>query len=61
MKAIVVTDKAAGTAGMKPVERPEPQETSLASLSGAKNGSSHQDSILNLGMVDNVGHWRRGR
>jgi hypothetical protein len=25
MKAIVVTDQAAGTAGMKPVERPEPQ------------------------------------
>jgi NADPH:quinone reductase-like Zn-dependent oxidoreductase len=25
MKAIVVTDQAAGTAGMKPAERPEPQ------------------------------------
>ena len=25
MKAIVVTDKAAGTAGMKLMERPEPQ------------------------------------
>ena len=25
MKAIVVTDQAAGTAGMKRVERPEPQ------------------------------------
>jgi hypothetical protein len=25
MKAIVVTDQAAGTAGMKLVERPEPQ------------------------------------
>jgi AraC-like DNA-binding protein len=60
MKAIVVTDKAAGTPGMKLVERPEPQETSLASLSGAKNGSSHKDSILNLGMADNVGHWRGG-
>ena len=32
MKAIVVTDQAAGTAGMKLVERPEPQGTSLASL-----------------------------
>ena len=60
MKAIMVKDKTAGTAGMQLVERPEPQETSLASLSGAKNGSSHQDAILNLGMVDNVGHWRRG-
>ena len=35
MKAIVVTDQAAGTAGMKLVERPEPQAGSLASLSGA--------------------------
>ena len=34
MKAIVVTDQAAGTAGMKLVERPEPQGASLASLSG---------------------------
>ena len=34
MKAIVVTDKAAGTAGMKLVERPEPQGAALASLSG---------------------------
>ena len=38
MKAIVVTDQAAGTAGMKLVERPEPQGTSLASLSGANYG-----------------------
>src|SRR4026209_2490471 len=35
MKAIVVTDQAAGTAGMKLVERPEPQGASPASLSGA--------------------------
>ena len=35
MKAIVVTDQAAGTAGMKLVERPEPQAARLASLSGA--------------------------
>ena len=33
MKAIVVTDQAAGTAGMKLVERPEPQGAVLASLS----------------------------
>src|SRR5689334_24691384 len=36
MKAIVVTDQAAGTAGMKLVERPEPQ--ALAGLSGANYG-----------------------
>ncbi|TFE26697.1 NADP-dependent oxidoreductase [Cohnella luojiensis] len=35
MKAIVVTDEAAGTAGMKLVERPEPDAARLASLSGA--------------------------
>src|SRR5215469_4236242 len=38
MKAIVVTDQAAGTAGMKLAERPEPQGASLASLSGANYG-----------------------
>ena len=38
MKAIVVTDQAAGTAGMKLVERPEPQGASLARLSGANYG-----------------------
>src|SRR3954465_9222695 len=38
MKAIVVTDQAAGTAGMKLVERPEPQGASLASLPGANYG-----------------------
>ena len=38
MKAIVVTDQTAGTAGMKLVERPEPQGKSLASLSGANYG-----------------------
>ena len=38
MKAIVVTDQAAGTAGMKLMERPEPQRASLASLSGANYG-----------------------
>lgn len=27
MKAIVVTDEAAGTAGMTPAERPEPEAT----------------------------------
>src|SRR5258708_34430887 len=38
MKAIVVTDQAAGTAGMKLMERPEPQGAALAGLSGAKLG-----------------------
>ena len=38
MKAIVVTDQAAGTAGMKLVERPEPQGAALGSLSGANYG-----------------------
>jgi hypothetical protein len=38
MKAIVVTDQVAGTAGMKLVERPEPHVARLASLSGASYG-----------------------
>src|SRR6478672_9528223 len=38
MKAIVVTEQAAGTAGMKLVERPEPQAAWLAGLSGANYG-----------------------
>ena len=40
MKAIVVTDQTAGTAGMKLVERPEPQGKSLASLSGRTTAMS---------------------
>jgi NADPH:quinone reductase-like Zn-dependent oxidoreductase len=38
MKAIVVTDQAAGTAGMKLAERPGPQGAQLAGLSGANYG-----------------------
>jgi NADPH:quinone reductase-like Zn-dependent oxidoreductase len=38
MKAIVVTDRAAGTAGMTLVERPEPDAAWLASLEGANYG-----------------------
>jgi NADPH:quinone reductase-like Zn-dependent oxidoreductase len=38
MKAIVVTDEAAGAAGMTLVERPEPQAARLAGLSGASYG-----------------------
>jgi len=38
VKAIVVTDQAAGTAGMKLTDRPEPLETVLSGLSGANYG-----------------------
>ncbi|WP_431964745.1 NADP-dependent oxidoreductase [Actinacidiphila sp. bgisy160] len=38
MKAIVVTDRAAGTAGMELVERPDPDAVRLASLEGANYG-----------------------
>ncbi|MGY0004747.1 NADP-dependent oxidoreductase [Micromonospora sp. I033] len=38
MKAIVVTDRAAGTAGMRLMERPEPDTARLASLEGANYG-----------------------
>ena len=38
MKAIVVTDQAAGTAGMKLLERPDPEAARLASLAGANYG-----------------------
>ena len=38
MKAIVVTDRAAGTAGMTLAERPEPEAARLANLSGANYG-----------------------
>ncbi|MFI7282818.1 NADP-dependent oxidoreductase [Micromonospora chersina] len=38
MKAIVVTDRAAGTAGVRLVERPEPDAARLASLEGANYG-----------------------
>jgi NADPH:quinone reductase-like Zn-dependent oxidoreductase len=38
MKAIVVTDRAAGTAGMRLVQRPDPDAARLASLDGANYG-----------------------
>jgi NADPH:quinone reductase-like Zn-dependent oxidoreductase len=38
MKAIVVTDRGAGTAGMQLVERPDPDRARLASLEGANYG-----------------------
>ncbi|ODU03896.1 MAG: NADPH:quinone reductase [Pseudonocardia sp. SCN 72-86] len=38
MKAIVVTDRAAGTGGMRLVERPDPDTAMLAGLDGASYG-----------------------
>jgi NADPH:quinone reductase-like Zn-dependent oxidoreductase len=38
MKAIVVTDRTAGTAGMRLAERPDPDRRRLASLEGANYG-----------------------
>jgi NADPH:quinone reductase-like Zn-dependent oxidoreductase len=38
MRAIVVTDREAGTAGMRLTERPDPDVASLASLDGANYG-----------------------
>jgi NADPH:quinone reductase-like Zn-dependent oxidoreductase len=38
MRAIVVTDEAAGTAGMRLVDRPDPDSARLASLEGANYG-----------------------
>src|SRR4051794_8433700 len=49
MKAIVVTDQAAGTAGMKLVERPEPQAARLASLSGASPEVARRADLRRVG------------
>jgi hypothetical protein len=49
MKAIVVTDQAAGTAGMKLVERPEWQAARLASLSGEPGGGSRRADLHRVG------------
>jgi NADPH:quinone reductase-like Zn-dependent oxidoreductase len=38
VRAIVVTDEAGGTAGMKLVDRPDPDAARLASLEGANYG-----------------------
>ncbi|MEV1317741.1 NADP-dependent oxidoreductase [Micromonospora arborensis] len=66
MKAIVVTDRAAGTAGMTLVERPEPDAARLASLEGANYG----DVVVQVhasGFTGNELEWpstwvdRRGR
>src|ERR687889_62806 len=66
MKAIVVTDEAAGTAGMTLVDRPEPQAAALASLEGANYG----DVVVEVhasGFTGNELEWpstwvdRRGR
>jgi NADPH:quinone reductase-like Zn-dependent oxidoreductase len=66
MKAIVVTDQAAGTAGMRLVERPDPDTARLASLEGANYG----DVVVEVhasGFTGNELEWpstwidRRGR
>jgi hypothetical protein len=46
MKAIVVTDQAAGTAGMKLAERPEPQAAINATL---MSSSGSQSMIVGIG------------
>ena len=48
MKAIVVTDQAAGTAGMKLVERPEPSEI-LPVLRSLKIGSRAGEDLTRAG------------
>jgi NADPH:quinone reductase-like Zn-dependent oxidoreductase len=64
MKAIVVTDQAAGTAGMKLVERPEPHGAALASLSGANYGDVVVEvtamSLLRFMRRDSLGMCSRG-
>ena len=45
MKAIVVTDQAAGTAGMKLVDRPEPQAAINDAVVQIHNGSGRIDHL----------------
>ena len=47
MKAIVVTDEAAGTAGMKLVERPEPQRRGSPASRGASSGDVVVHMLVN--------------
>src|ERR687889_1414273 len=56
MKAIVVTDQAAGRAGMTLVERPEPDAARLASLSGANYGDVVVD-VHASGFTGNELEW----
>jgi NADPH:quinone reductase-like Zn-dependent oxidoreductase len=56
MKAIVVTDRAAGTAGMTLAERPDPDAARLASLEGANYG----DAVVEVhasGLTGNELEW----
>ena len=48
MKAIVVTDQAAGTAGMKLVERPEPQGAGSPPLGREYNDVIVQSSCVGI-------------
>lgn len=56
MKAIVVTDPAAGTAGMRLVERPAPDAARLADLSGANYGDVIVD-VHASGFTGNELEW----
>ncbi|MFI6332811.1 NADP-dependent oxidoreductase [Micromonospora chersina] len=56
MKAIVVTDRAAGKAGMSLVERPEPDAARLASLEGANYGDVVVD-VHASGFTGNELEW----
>src|SRR3954471_5179197 len=56
MKAIVVTDQAAGPAGMTLVDRPEPQAARLASLSGANYGDVVVE-IYSSGFTGDAVEW----
>jgi len=54
MKAIVVTDQAAGTAGMKLVERPEPQGSWSHRSTRIVSGSSAATVLNRLSLRVNV-------
>src|SRR5262249_6957806 len=56
MKAIVVTDQAAGTAGMTLAERPDPDPARLASLAGASYGDVIVD-VHASGFTGNELEW----
>jgi hypothetical protein len=49
-EAIVVTDQAAGTAGMKLVERPEPQDALALPAVRRRSTSAHRSSSTSITM-----------
>ena len=51
MKAIVVTDQAAGTAGMKLVERPEPQAAINDAIAILGRGSAKQAGAISSARI----------